>query len=32
MTLATVALAPAYRADSWGTLFTLTGEAAATLT
>jgi hypothetical protein len=32
MTLATVALAPAYKADSWGTFFALTGEAAATLT
>ena len=32
MTLAAVALAPAYRPGSWGTFFTLTGEAAATLT
>jgi len=32
MTLATAALAPAYNPGSWGTFFTLTGAAAATLT
>ena len=32
MTLAAAALAPAYNPDSWGTFFTLTGAAAATLT
>ena len=32
MSLAAAALAPAYRPGSWGTFFTLTGEAAATLT
>lgn len=32
MTLATVALSPAYDPRSWGTFFTLTGTAAATLT
>ena len=32
MTLATAALAPAYNPGSWGTFFTLTGTAAATLT
>jgi hypothetical protein len=32
MTLATVALAPAYNPGSWSTFFTLTGTAAATLT
>lgn len=32
MNLASVALAPAYTADSWRTFFTLTGTAAATLT
>jgi hypothetical protein len=32
MTLATAALAPAYHPGSWGTFFTLTGTAAATLT
>jgi hypothetical protein len=32
MTLATVALAPAYNPDSWSTFFVLTGTVAATLT
>ena len=32
MTLVTAALAPAYKAASWSTFFTLTGAAAATLT
>jgi hypothetical protein len=32
MTVATAALAPAYNPGSWGTFFTLTGTAAATLT
>lgn len=32
MTLATVALAPAYNPGSWSTFFTLTGTVAATLT
>jgi hypothetical protein len=32
MTLATVALAPAYNPGSWSTFFTLTGTIAATLT
>jgi hypothetical protein len=32
MTLATAAPAPAYNPGSWGTFFTLTGTAAATLT
>jgi hypothetical protein len=32
MTLATATLAPAYDPGSWGTFFTLTGTAAATLT
>jgi hypothetical protein len=32
MTLATVALAPAYNLGSWSTFFTLTGTVAATLT
>jgi hypothetical protein len=32
MTLATAVLAPAYHPGSWGTFFTLTGTAAATLT
>jgi hypothetical protein len=32
MTLPTAALAPAYNPGSWGTFFTLTGAAAATLT
>jgi len=32
MTLATVALAPAYNPGSWTTFFTLTGTVAATLT
>jgi len=32
MTLATVALAPAYNPASWSTFFTLTGTVAATLT
>ncbi len=32
MTLAAAALAPAYDPGSWGTFFTLTGAAAATLT
>jgi hypothetical protein len=32
MTWATAALAPAYNPGSWGTFFTLTGAAAATLT
>ena len=32
MTLAAAALTPAYNPGSWGTFFTLTGAAAATLT